>query len=378
VTERRRVFSRSSLFRPTVLLALGLLVPAAAPGFAQRGTAPIDDREYWRLITDLSEPGGVFSPQLMSNEDSAQFVVPALTARVERGGVYLGVGSEQNFTYLAALEPRLAFVVDIRRENMLEMLMYQAVFELSADRADFVSRLFSRTRPAGLSDGSTVEALFAAYAEAPADASVLEKHTQTVLDTLTHAHGWPLAVSDQAAITRMLAAFSAAGPQGLKGFGDRDNLSYAQLMAAGDLAGVRRGFLASEASYRRVRQLERQNRVIPVVGDFAGEKALAAIAQYLKTSRAALNVFYVSNVERYLFEPGGRYRQFYANVAAMPLDPSALFIRSVTRDISQRLGIPLPVQPTKWWTFLAPIRESLEGVTSGRVQTYRDLFVSDR
>src|SRR5689334_2767655 len=107
----------------------------------QASTPPIDpipDAEFWNLVTELSEPGDVFPPQLMSNEDSAQFVMPALKKAARPGAVYLGVGAEQNFTYLSELGPRPAFVVDIRRDNMLELLMYKALFELSDDRAGFI------------------------------------------------------------------------------------------------------------------------------------------------------------------------------------------------------------------------------------------------
>lgn len=371
---------RLDLLRPltlTIALAASVL-PLDTRGHAQVAAAPIEDREFWRLITELSESSGRFPQQLMSNEDSAQFVLPELVDKVQAGGVYLGVGAEQNFTYIAAVRPRLAFVVDIRRENMLEMLMYQAVFELSTDRADFISHLFSRKRPAALTATSTVDELFAAFDGAPADAALLQQNSDAVIRVLTNTHQWPLPPEDQATITRMLGTFSAAGPQGLKGFGDMDSRSYAQLMAASDLGGRQQGFLVSEAAYRVVRDLERQNHVIPIVGDFGGEKALASVARYLTDRRTPVSVFYVSNVERYLFDPGGKSKQFYANVAAMPLNRSSVFVRSVTRDISARLGIALPDRPTRWWTFVAPIQDCLDGVASGRVKAYSDLFAAPR
>lgn len=34
-------------------------------------------------------------------------------------------------------------IVDIRRQNMLQLLMYKALFEVSSDRADFLQRLLS-------------------------------------------------------------------------------------------------------------------------------------------------------------------------------------------------------------------------------------------
>src|SRR6185436_6202028 len=117
----------------------------------------IGDKDFWQLVTDLSEKGGTFALQFMSNEDSAQFVIPQLKDSTKKGGVFIGVGSEQNFTYIAAVQPRLAFVLDIRRDNMIEHLMYKALFEMSADRADLISKLFARKRPAGLNAGSTVK-----------------------------------------------------------------------------------------------------------------------------------------------------------------------------------------------------------------------------
>ena len=80
--------------------------------------------------------------------------------------VYLGVGPEQNFTYIAALKPKMAFIVDVRRGNLQLHLMYKALFELSSDRADFVFRLFSTKRPEGLGTGSTANDIFAAVHKA--------------------------------------------------------------------------------------------------------------------------------------------------------------------------------------------------------------------
>ena len=105
----------------------------------------------------MSEPNGAFtSDNLLSNERVFARLVPELVAKTKPGGVYLGVGPEQNFTYIAAMRPRMAFITDIRRGNLHLQLMYKALFELSADRAEFVSRLFTKPRPAGLTATSTV------------------------------------------------------------------------------------------------------------------------------------------------------------------------------------------------------------------------------
>src|SRR5438552_3312246 len=130
--------------RPAALLvavlAIGLLVGwAERAGLRAELPARIDDGEFWRLVTEASEPNGFFrSDNLTSNELRFQQVIPDLVRRTRPGNVYLGVGPEQNFTYMAALKPTLAIIFDIRRGNLLLQLMYKAIFELATDRADFM------------------------------------------------------------------------------------------------------------------------------------------------------------------------------------------------------------------------------------------------
>lgn len=350
-------------------LCFGLLT-----AHAQQLPNTLQDQEFWRLITDLSEAGGTFPGQFMSNEDSALFVIPSLKETTKRGGVYVGVGSEQNFTYIAAIQPRLAFIVDIRRENVFEHLMYKALFELADNRADFVSRLFARKRPDGLSVDTGVKALFDAYRSVEADASLYETNLRAVMDRLTKDHGFPLTDADKLVVTQALNQFRTAGPYSLKGFGDTTNPTYAELMAATDLTGRLQSYLASEENFRIIRDLERQNLVVPVVGDFAGEKTIVGIGRYVREHAALVNTFYVSNVERYLFEQGDHGKQFYSNAASLPTDASSTFIRAVTSDISRRMNIPIPDQPTKWRTFLYGMQDSVSGVTIGKIQTYAQLF----
>jgi hypothetical protein len=333
-----------------------------------------DDVEFWRLVTDLSESGGVFPQQYMSNEDSAQFVIPALKETSKSGGVYIGVGLEQNFTYIAALQPKFAFILDIRRDNLLEHLMYKALFELSVDRADFLSRLLSRKRPPGLDTNSTASALFDAYQKVEADSKTYDDNLRAIVDRLSVGHKFPLSETDKSDIGRILNAFRTAGPFTLRGQGDNSNPTYAQLMTATDLTGRNQSYLASDQNFKTVQTLEQQNLIVPLVGDFAGSKTLAAIGQYLREHNTVANFFYVSNVERYLFDQGDDAKKFYRNVSALPLDTSSVFIRSITSDISRRLGIPISESTAKWRSFVSPISVNLKSFTDGRIVSYRDLF----
>jgi hypothetical protein len=357
----------------SVLICIATCLLLVASADAATVPASITDQEFWRLVTDFSETGGVFQAEFMSNEDSVQFVIPTLKQTVKRGGVYIGVGPEQNFTYMAAVQPRLAFVLDIRRDNMLEHLMYKALFELSTDRAEFLSRLFSRKPPQGLDRNSTVDALFDGYRSIEADASVYEENLRAVLDQLVTKHQFALSEADKRSVANSLTAFRTAGPHALKGTGDK-NLTYAQAMTGTDLTGRYQSYLASEENFKFVQDLERRNLIVPLVGDFAGDKAIISIGRYLKERGAVADVFYVSNVERYLWDQGDHGKFFYGNVSDLPLDQSSTFIRSVTSDISRRLGVPLPAGTTNWRSFLSPMIDSLNAFAGGRVHSYRDLF----
>ena len=158
----------------------------------------LSDRAFWKLVEDISEPGGFFrSDNFLSNETTYQEPIPELRKRSSPDGVYLGVGPDQNFTYITALRPRMAFVIDIRRQNMIEHLMYKALIEASNDRADFLSRLFSRPRPANLDKSSTAKQLLDAFMQTPPDEALFQKNLQEMLDRLVKRHGFPLTDDDR-------------------------------------------------------------------------------------------------------------------------------------------------------------------------------------
>ena len=141
------------VLRLALLVAAAACVPPAPRAEAQEGMPQkLSDEAFWKMVTEFSEPNGFFrSDNFVSNEVTFQHVIPDLLRTVPPGGVYLGVGPDQNFTYIVALRPKVAFIVDIRRGNLLQHLMYKALIETSTDRADFLAKLFARPRPPGSS-----------------------------------------------------------------------------------------------------------------------------------------------------------------------------------------------------------------------------------
>src|SRR5579883_1119244 len=133
-----------------LLAVVGILLLSVYLTAADTLPSAVSDTEFWSLIERISEPDGYFrsnsgsTDNLLSNEASLSTAATALSMRPKGSGVYLGVGPEQNFTYITAMRARIAFVTDIRRGNMLLHLMYKALFETSANRSEFVARLFNR------------------------------------------------------------------------------------------------------------------------------------------------------------------------------------------------------------------------------------------
>ena len=286
----------------------------------------LTDQQFWKLITDSSEPGGYFRnsdvTNLTSNELLYQRVLTDLLNRTKPGGVYLGVGPEQNYTYMAALKPRLAIIFDIRRGNLDIQLMYKAIFELSRDRSDFVSMLFSKQHVAGLNRMSSASQLFDAYVKSSAvNQATFTKNLAAINDWLTKTHAFPLLARDREAIADIYRTFHETG------FAVRPSPSYDELMTATDEHGVERGYLSTEESFLFLKDLESRNLVVPVVGDFGGPLAIRAVGRYLKSTGATVTAFYLSNVEQYLYQDG-KWDTFCRNVATLPLDSSSTFIRS--------------------------------------------------
>jgi hypothetical protein len=327
----------SRLLFAALILFVGFAATSARlrVGAADERLAPrLTDGEFWRLTEEFSEPNGFFrSDNLLSNEIYFQSVIPELVQRAGPGGVYIGVGPEQNFTYIAALKPTMAFIPDIRRGNLQLQLTYKALFELSADRAEFVSRLFTRKRPAGLTAKSTANELFAAYASVePSAEGVYGDNLKAIDELLTKKHGFAISNDDLSGIDYVYRNFYSFGPDinynsSARGGAFGAFVSYADLMVATDGTNVSRSFLANEENFTIVKDLERKNFIVPLVGDLAGPKTVRAVGKYLKTHNATVTAFYVSNVEQFLYG-GGTWTNFCGNVASLPLDAKSAFIRS--------------------------------------------------
>jgi hypothetical protein len=326
------------------------------------------------MVTEFSEAGGSYPYEnFLSNERRQQSVIPALRQATRPGEVYVGVGPEQNFTYAAAVRAKMAFVMDIRRQNMLELLLYKALFELSPTRADFVSRLFSRKRPAGLDEKTSVSALFVAYDGVQGDADFFLANSEAVKNVFKQ-HGFRLSSEDLLKIDYVYQVFYRGGPGITYEFASASpaatSPSYMQIMTMSDTTGRNWSYLASEESYQYIREMQRKNLFIPLVGDFSGPAAIRNIAKYVKEHNANVSAFYASNVESYLNDM--QTRAFYASLLTLPTDSTSMVIRYV--DYMHSPALPSWAAGGSYIQVVSPMTDLVELAKGGVLPAYHNVL----
>ncbi len=318
--------------RALVALAIGWHAFAITPVSAQALRA-IPTSEFARLVDTLSEAGGYFdTDNLISNEASYLHVLPALDRRGATGGAYIGVGPDQNFSYIARTRPLLAFLMDVRRDNLLQHLLFKALFDAATTRADYLALWLGRPAPPAANRWAdrTVQALVAYFDTTPATSASRDAALEEV-QRRVQSYGVRLTPADLATIARFHDTFIQAGLS-LKftTTGRAPRWYYPtlrDLLLQTDRGGTPASYLASEADFQYVKELQRRNRVIPVVGDLAGSHAMRAIGHVMNAHQAKLNALYVSNAEDYVLRDGG-FRAYVANVTSLPRTPQSVIIRS--------------------------------------------------
>jgi hypothetical protein len=351
----------------TLVLA-GALAGASAVARHGQGTPPFAAR-----IASLSEPPGYFdTDNLISNERSYQQVLPELRQRNVRGGAYVGVGPDQNFTYIADVRPSIAFIVDVRRDNLLLHLLFKALFSLSRTRVEYLAQLTGRSPPAEIEGWrrETIDRIVAYIDGAAPDPRAVDALRRRV-DAAIARIGVPLSAQDRGTIDRFHRRFVADGLSLRFESTGRAPQSYyptyRDLLRETDAAGRQGNYLAAEDAFQFVKSLEERDLIIPVVGDLSGPSAVASIARAIDGRHERLSAFYVSNVEFYLFSDGS-FPRFIANLGRLPHTAGSVLIRSIFGRYAT------PTRPgDASASRLAPVDELLRDHAAGRIRSYGDI-----
>lgn len=316
---------------PAASNASPVTMAPASTSLAASAAAPQPEVSFRDLVTSLSEPDGpFFSDNVISNETSYLQIAAPLARAATPGGAYIGVGPEQNFTYIALSRPKVAFILDIRRQNLIEQLLYKAIFEEASSRAHFLALLVGRPHEPSGDPGAqaSIDQVIAHAEKLRPDAALFAASHARLRERIERAI--PLSAADRKTLETTHRSFFDKQLDIRFELHEKNGRLYPtlrELLSQRDPEGAARGFLATEEAFRFVQQMEREGRIVPVVGDFAGARALRGIAAHLKKEKLTVSVFYVSNVEQYLFEPGV-WPRWAANVAALPADDKSLFLRA--------------------------------------------------
>jgi hypothetical protein len=364
---------------------------AAGPASAQQPLpARLADSTFWRYMTEASEPWGSFrSENFVSNETSAQWPIPMLRTVIAPGQVYLGVAPDQNFTYILAFRPAIAFIVDIRHQNAMEHLLYKALIEMSPTRAEFLARLFARPMLPARQAPTELVPLLREVTRAPADSAIARTTLAAVKDRLMRIHRFALSDSERVSLDCVYGAFVAAGP-GLTyshaspcatpgmfgGFGPGGMPTWLMMVAETDSAGTNHSWLASEAQYQVLRDYEERNLIVPLTGNFAGPRTLRWVGDWTRAHGARIGAFYVSNVEQYLYMGGDEGARYMANVATLPMDATSTFIRSWSYGgrFGSGPGLTFAPQSGRSIQLVSSMREQVAACAALPCRTYYDVL----
>jgi hypothetical protein len=360
-------------------LAIALSLPLIAWALvAPSGQAPATPPSFAGRIEALSERGGYFdTDNLISNESSYLHVVPALRELRASTGAYIGVGPDQNFSYIAHLRPTIALIVDIRRDNMLLHLLFKALFELAPTRLEYLALLTGRAPPpGGASDRATqtIDALVEDIdGRRPLDGAGRAALAVRVAEAVAR-FGVPLSGADEQTIARFHGRFIDAGLSlqfNSTGRAPQWNYpTYRDLLLETDLTGTPRSFMATEDDFRFVKSLQARGLVIPVVGDLTGPTAVRSVGRFLAERQETVSAFYVSNIEFYLFRQGS-FGRFVANLGSLPRSTSSVMVRSAFNQVVTAPGYNSA-------SMTQPIGELIAGYAAGRFRRYSEVLSASR
>ncbi|MEO7083046.1 MAG: hypothetical protein ABI442_08850 [Gemmatimonadaceae bacterium] len=364
--------------RPTRWLAAVGLLCAATSLRAQR----ISDSAFASLVIHISESGGYFdSDNIITNEASYLQIASQLQKVGTHGGVYMGVGPDQNFSYIAMIRPRIAFMIDIRRDNLLEHLLFKSYFAVARNRLEYLCLLFGKPVPADIDKwtGRPPGEILAELASIKVDSQTVKATAKASNDRIMSL-GVPLDAKDRETIDRYRATFVSEGLDTRYSSIGRNNRSdypsFGILMLEKDREGHESSYLADETAFQFVRSLQMENRIVPIVGNVAGKSAIKNVADYANAQHLVVSAFYLSNVEQYLMGRNGGFDAYAKNVKLLPHDSTSVIIRSYFG----RLGLPHPLYvpaPGNISTSMIERMSSfLSAYAAGQLQTYGDLTFS--
>ncbi|MBT5875350.1 MAG: hypothetical protein HOH43_18160 [Candidatus Latescibacteria bacterium] len=269
---------------------------------------------------------------LVSNEIDYARIGHFINNMPSNRGVYIGVGPDQNFSYIAGVQPVISFIVDYRRENLLLHHLFRVLFLLSGSREEYLTMLFSRPfNGEDSSDDRTLGQLIEYIERTAADPKRMERNLSLILPRVIDTTKG-LSSDDILIIREMYRDFSQYDlnlrcrlPTVTSG--GLPYPTFKDFLLSGDDPAVFGNFLANGSSFEFIKQQQSQNLIVPITGDFSGRKTLSAIKSFCQERELGVACIYISSVEYRLFNEG-LFHRYVSNISDLPLNENSLLIRA--------------------------------------------------
>lgn len=252
--------------------------PAGA-GAGPAGLVPLTDEQRDKFRSgEEDKPFPVDIHYVQSNETRHDLFFDWIAGK---GGAYVGVGSDQNFTMMAVQRAEYAFLMDIDYRVVDLQRMHEIL-------------ILAHDTPAALADAWH------------------EKNAATSRATIEAALG----DLDEKARGRILRGFATA----------RETVyRHLQRVIARQRDGKATTWLSDPDNYAHVRAMYQTGRVRYMTGNLAGNRSLLTVAAACKALGENVQVLYMSNAEEYFkYIP-----DFIASIQALPTDPTSVVLRTI-------------------------------------------------
>ncbi len=267
-------------------------------------------------------------------------------------GAYLGVGPDQNYTYIGALRPRLAVILDARLDNLLEHLVFKLAFSQARDPLDYLCLLFGRRRPAAPAAAADAKALVAQLHAQPLDEDQAASFSAFVLQAFRAR--WS---QDSKALSRVKRLLGELVRRQLKVtsvsercLANLDKIpDFEEVITATTPEGFNFHYLTDAERFGYVKALHGQDAIVPLLGNVVSPRGIAAARSVVEAAGLTLSAVYLSNLEEFLLQryiiaedrivarpnpkgafegaPGRSWHELLDQLSALPCDDDAVLIR---------------------------------------------------
>ncbi|MCS6983969.1 MAG: hypothetical protein NZM25_02430 [Leptospiraceae bacterium] len=258
-----------------LLFLTSLLVYCSRHDEAKR-VDPYSDAQNFLVEEELGPTRWDAGDTTITNEARLDLYFPYVQ---NKRGVYVGVGSIQNFILASWASAEAVFLFDFTKIVVFADRVHVAFFKNALTKEEYLSFF---TKP---------------------------KEEEVVRLLKKEYPAW-----DEASIQsnfRLVAQYF------------RDYLAKFQKLQQNYPYGV---YFTVDEQYLRLRTLALQNRLFVFSADLRGEKALLALANFLKQKSRFVSLLYLSNAEEYFPNYSPSFRR---NISELPVEKNALLLRSL-------------------------------------------------